>query len=97
VLQNETYDRPWIPSIDRNELDIGAMDFGEKTGGKRVYPAIIGCVTYELLHDRSIRQTAFVYTLYIPGQGMDHPLPIDHGNVPKHLISARAGANSFVT
>jgi hypothetical protein len=54
VLPSESYNRQWVPGwpdLDEVQEDVkGAF-----------WPHIIGCVSYQVLGDESIHQTAFVY------------------------------------
>lgn len=55
LLAGESYQRGWVLSADREELQPSADG--------RVFPGIIGCVTYQILPDNSLHQTGFVYTV----------------------------------
>jgi hypothetical protein len=53
---NETYLRPWRLSATNKEI----YQYGRRDG---IFPIVIGCVTYEILQDDLIHQTAFAYSL----------------------------------
>lgn len=57
VLPGESYRRQWGPTANPNEIASSTLGFS-------IYPRIFGCVTYRILPDRSIHQTAFVYDLW---------------------------------
>jgi hypothetical protein len=78
-LPNEVYRRPWHPSAEPGEVEKHAM-------GETVFLAVCGCVTYEVQHDSSLHQTAFVYWLSHHRVGQD---------VAKANVEFQVGAGGF--
>lgn len=64
VLPGESYDRRWFAGIDATEI-AGVV----RRGQKDVMPIVIGCVTYQILPEKSLHQTAFAYWLSRRGSG----------------------------
>ena len=86
VLPTESYRRPWGPTTSLETI--------ESVGSKYGSFVVIGCVTYQVLHDENFHQTAFVYhPTARGGKGF-----IAFGNnVPKSEISFTVGSGGFAT
>jgi hypothetical protein len=56
LLAGDSYTKPWALHTERKEM-------GEVNDNGWIFPCIIGCVTYQILPDKSLHQTGFVYTV----------------------------------
>lgn len=83
VLPGESYDRPWFPSMDRSVVEAAQL-------GNTIFPTIIGCVTYQVLPDLSLHQTAFRFDLS-KGNAL---IPFGE-NVPREQLEVHPGPGGF--
>lgn len=88
VLPGESYFRPWIPGAPVSELDKYAKD--------ALTPVILGCVTYEVVNDHRLHQTAFAYVLSrVDAHGNMKNLSVGDAPVPKGEFEVLAWAGGF--
>lgn len=88
LLPNDSYARPWGPVLDWSAATL------ERTW---IQPVIIGCVTYEVLNDDKLHQTAFVYSLTLRDEEGDFGGFIDteKGRIPKGDLLASVDSGGF--
>jgi hypothetical protein len=58
LLANDGYERPWGFTISPTEIQAAAASHRGY-----LFPCVIGCVTYQVLPDKSLHQTAFIYNI----------------------------------
>lgn len=91
VLPDESYDRKWVPSMSRLEIEKDKI-------GSDIWPYIIGCVSYQVLGDDEVHQTAFVYSV---GIGKDREtanfIPLKIGMYPQASLIVTVEAGGFAT
>jgi hypothetical protein len=88
---NETYPRPWALSATTEEM----YEYGKRGG---LFPIVIGCVTYEILQDDLIHQTAFAYSLALKdGNVFGGGIRIDDGDLPPSKILVLVAPGGFAT
>ena len=63
LLTGDSYVLPWNISMEESDIETGRL-------GDNLTPIIYGCVTYQLVQDESLHQTAFAYGL-VQGSGDD--------------------------
>lgn len=91
VAAGEVYKRPWYPSAANTEL----YQYGRRGG---ITPVIIGCVTYEILQDKELHQTSFVYSLgRNDGSVYGGPLNSGDGPLTGDELMATVDAGGFAT
>jgi hypothetical protein len=88
---NETYARPWRLSATDAEI----YPYGRKAG---VFPIVIGCVTYEILQDDLIHQTAFAYSLALnDGNALGGSIRREDGDLTADRILVLAAPGGFTS
>ena len=87
VLPGESYDRGWGPHLSRDDFDLVSF-----------WPHIIGCVSYEVVGDDEIHQTAFVYGIALNGDGeFNGFISTKPGVVPKERLLIEVQSGGFAT
>ncbi|EGP07324.1 hypothetical protein CSIRO_3056 [Bradyrhizobiaceae bacterium SG-6C] len=95
VASNETYYRPWYPSAD----DTYPARYGLDPGGQRfLFPVLIGCVSYEILQDDEIHQTAFAFLIgRKDGSDWGSAFDANEGNIGPDDLVVSGWSGGFVT
>jgi len=90
VLPKETYDRLWVPTYpDESGLpmeDIVAF-----------WPHIIGCVSYQVLGDDTVHQTAFVYGVSKGPDQFSGFIDKSDGTTPRDILRVEVQSGGFAT
>jgi hypothetical protein len=79
VLPQESYDRPWRFVASRSEIETNKLLDG-------ILPIVVGCVTYEILPDRSVHQTRFIYHVVKLGAPLGIVIPLQDGTLDKDSL-----------
>jgi hypothetical protein len=91
VAASETYPRPWRFSATDQEL----YPYGRKFG---VFLIVMGCVTYEILQDDLIHQTAFAYSLALKdGNPLGGSFKREDGDLTADRILILAAPGGFTS
>jgi len=87
VLPNESYERKWGPTYPDLDDDPTAIRGA-------FWPHIIGCVSYQVLGDATVHQTAFVYGMTA---GEIEFIKYEDGRTPKDLLVIEVQTGGFAT
>jgi hypothetical protein len=80
VLPTEHYDRPW-------RLHAHKIEIEQFNKGGNILPIVVGCVTYQILPDRSVHQTKFIYHMVLRGGPLGELIPMQTAAIEKtHLL-----------
>jgi hypothetical protein len=79
VLPGEAYLRPWSPGVDGADVQAELKTRRDNS----IFPIVIGCVTYQILPEKTLHQTAFAYMIGIGEGGIGASLGRIPGNVLK--------------
>lgn len=76
VLPGESYNRRWYPHVD-GPVIAATLAPRQST----VMPIVIGCVTYQILPDKTLHQTAFAYWVIPKSGGFELNKPVLRGDL----------------
>jgi hypothetical protein len=85
VLPTECYNRPWKLHASKGELD-------QFSASGKVLPLVVGCVTYQILPDRTVHQTRFLYHVVVEGGPLGELIPAQPAVIGKALLQCRVHA-----